>query len=138
MGVLCFFGKNERSEIEYCVNPSLQCRRANTPESAASLLFLVSSSTLNQARSPILLLSRYPLGCEFLILLSLHFFSVPCFFQQPLPPTVQKHAGQVILHLQIAKSCECVCCCCATDDLLLGNLTGVIDLREKCNYCSER
>lgn len=40
VGVLCCFGKTERSEIEYCVNLSLQHRRANTPKLAATLLFL--------------------------------------------------------------------------------------------------
>lgn len=39
-------GKNERSEIDYCVNPSLQRQKANTPELAATLLPLASSPTL--------------------------------------------------------------------------------------------
>lgn len=46
VGVLCFFGKTERSEIEHCVNLSLQRRKANTLELAATLLFLALSPSL--------------------------------------------------------------------------------------------
>lgn len=46
VGVLCCFGKTKRSEIEYCVNLSLQRWKANTPELAATLLFLALSPTL--------------------------------------------------------------------------------------------
>lgn len=45
VSVLCCFGKTERSEIEYCVNLSLQRRKANTPELAATLLLLALPPT---------------------------------------------------------------------------------------------
>lgn len=39
-------GKKKRSEIDYCVNPSLRRQKANTLELAATLLFLALSPTL--------------------------------------------------------------------------------------------
>lgn len=45
-GRLLLLGKKERSEIDYCVNPSLQRQKANTLELAATSLLLALSPPL--------------------------------------------------------------------------------------------